>query len=87
MNKTELNKVMQKANELKGSDIDLGAAAEPCAGIALKNFNDGMGKKPVSLLAAAALVRYQAMQFNGEWNQEELSDTLWLLGKRTTLID
>ncbi len=43
-------------------------------------------KKEVTLEQAAAFMRWQALQINGEWNTEELREVRWCLRHKTDLI-
>ena len=60
---------------------------------AYPNFNsecDGIAyweeKRPVTLVGAVALIRWQAMLMLGGWDSEMLQETLILLQKKATLL-
>jgi hypothetical protein len=37
--------------------------------------------------AVAALIRWQALQFNGQWDATELDNMAWIAKRKFTLID
>jgi hypothetical protein len=78
MTKEELDIVFHRANQPVENDNEKAGA---CDGIAFWKES-----KDVTLEQAAAFLRWQALQFNGEWNIEMLRDARACLRRRATLV-
>ena len=79
MTKAEITKCYKKAKE--GYKEEYLNNCE-CDGIALWDK-----KKYVTLSGAAALIRWQCIYLNGEWDSEMLSECFELLSKKAILIN
>ena len=78
MTKTDLDIIFHRAYE---PVEDYNSKLVACEGIAFWEK-----RREVTLEEAAALVRWQALQFDGEWDGEALRDTRYLLRTKATLI-
>ena len=78
MTKEELDIVFHRANE---PVEDFAMQAGACDGIAFWKE-----KKEVTVEQAAALIRWQALLFSGEWDAEALRETRYLLRTKAELI-
>ena len=78
MTKQEIAKVYQAAQQITTTNEDLCAWDDVC---------DWTEKHYVTIKQGAALLRYQALQLNGEWNSEALRECFWILSKKTILVD
>jgi|GEM_PF-3555206 len=78
MTKNEVSKAFRVAKTRTYSDDDL-AAFSGCAYWKKKHH--------VTLAQAAAYLRYQALQFDGEWDAEALKECFWVLSNKAILVD
>ena len=80
MNKRELKQIMAIANSKESlENVDY----RVLYGCALSDFKSvHCTKKQV-----AALFRWQALMFNGEWDSKELDDCCYIARKKFTIVD
>ena len=81
MTKSDLTVVFESADDENFEVPCYPESNLECQGIA--NWTE---KRPVTLVGAVALVRWQAKQFNGLWDSEMLQETLIYLQKKAILL-
>lgn len=80
MNKAEIAKAVAQAGDLSVSLLDVDQSN--LYGCALPTFKPTFA----TITQVAALIRWQAMYFNGTWDAVELDNVCYLMSKKVTII-